>query len=91
MLHELPEEIIDVKIGLEFNLFLAKSGAVWVSGEITQEGENVLNTYSGLISLSNRMSDKDRVKFKKIECGYSHALLISEDNKIYAFGAGLYG
>jgi alpha-tubulin suppressor-like RCC1 family protein len=37
------------------------------------------------------MQEKDRVKFKKIECGYSHALLLDEDNKIYSFGAGLYG
>lgn len=37
------------------------------------------------------MPDKDRVKFKRIECGYSHALLVSEDDKLYVFGAGLYG
>ena len=91
VVEELPEEIIDIKLGLEFNLFLAKSGQVWVQGEITQEGENVLNTFGGLISLSNRMPEKERVNFKRIECGYSHALLISETGKVYAFGAGLYG
>lgn len=92
MLHTLPEEIIDVKLGLEFNLFLAKSGIVYISGAITQGGENVVNTFGGLINLSNRMPDKDRVRFKKIECGYSHALLVSEDkDQLYGFGAGLYG
>lgn len=31
------------------------------------------------------------VKFKRIECGYSHALLIDENDKLYSFGAGFYG
>ena len=35
LFHELPEEMIDVKLGLEFNLFLAKSGTLWISGAIT--------------------------------------------------------
>jgi alpha-tubulin suppressor-like RCC1 family protein len=36
LLHDqLPEEIVDVKLGTEFNLFLAKSGTLWVSGAIT--------------------------------------------------------
>lgn len=60
MLYELPEEIVEVKLGLEFNMYLAKSGDVWVSGAITQEGEHVLDTYGGLINLTNRMDDKDR-------------------------------
>lgn len=64
LLHELPEEMIDVKLGLEFNLFLAKSGTLWISGAITQEGENVVNTFGGLINLSNRMPEEERVKFK---------------------------
>lgn len=90
MLYELSEEIIDVRLGLEFNLFLAKSGTVWLSGAITQEGEHVVDTYGGLINLSNRMTKA--VPFKRIECGYSHALLVSrEDDRLYAFGAGLYG
>jgi alpha-tubulin suppressor-like RCC1 family protein len=62
-----------------------------MSGAITQEGENVVDTYGGLINLSNRMAEKDRVKFKRIECGYSHALLVSEYDRLYVFGAGLYG
>ena len=75
-MESLPEEIVDVKLGLEFNLFLGASGDLWVQGAITQEGENVLNTYGGLISLTNRMPEE--VKFKKITCGYSHALMVSE-------------
>ena len=51
----------------------------------------MINTWGGLINLSNRMPEKERVKFKKIECGYSHALLLDENDKIFAFGAGLYG
>ena len=85
------DEIKEVRLGLEFNMFLtAKKGEVWVSGAITQEGENVLNTYGGLISLSKRMKGEE-VGFKRIECGYSHALMISQEGKVYAFGAGLYG
>lgn len=50
----------------------------------------MINTDTGLINLTNRMPEK--VLFKKIECGYSHALLIEKDeDKVYAFGAGLYG
>lgn len=90
-LYDLPEEALDVKLGLEFNLYLLKSGEVWISGAITQEGENVVNTYGGLINLTSRMPEKERVKFKKIECGYSHALLIDESDNVYSFGAGLYG
>lgn len=37
------------------------------------------------------MPEKDKIKFKKIECGYSHALLVDTEDKVYAFGAGLYG
>ena len=48
-----------------------------MNGAITQEGENVLNTWGGLINLTDRMPEKERVKFKKIECGYSHALMLS--------------
>ena len=48
-----------------------------------------MDTFGGLISLTNRMPVG--VKFKRIECGYSHALLISEDDRLYVFGAGLYG
>ena len=29
--------------------------------------------------------------FKKIDCGYSHALLIDESDQVYSLGAGLYG
>ena len=33
----------------------------------------------------------DPVNFQHIQCGYSHALLLDEENKAYSFGAGLYG
>lgn len=86
----MPEEICSLKLGLEFNLFLSTSGTLWMSGAITQEGANVINTYSGLINLTDRMPNK--VLFKRIECGYSHALMIEKnDDKVYSFGAGLYG
>lgn len=50
----------------------------------------MVNTFGGLINLSNRMPE--HVRFKKIECGYSHALLVSEEkDQLYGFGAGLYG
>ena len=88
-LHQLEEPVKEVRIGLEFNLFLGQSGTLWYSGAITQEGENVVDTYGGLINLTNRMPVA--IKFKRIDCGYSHALLVDEDDRLYAFGAGLYG
>lgn len=87
----MPEEVVSVRLGNTFNMFLTQSGNVWLSGEISQEGENVINTWSGLINLTERMSRQERTKFKKLCCGYSHALLLDENNKIYSFGAGLYG
>ncbi len=88
-LHTLEEPVKELRLGLEFNLFLSETGTVWYSGAITQEGENVVDTFGGLINLTNRMPSS--AKFKRIECGYSHALLVAEDDSLYAFGAGLYG
>ena len=51
----MPEEVKEVALGTEFNMFLTKSGNIWLSGEISQEGENVINTWSGLINLTERM------------------------------------
>lgn len=61
-----------------------------MSGHITQEGENVINTWGNLINLNENMEESG-VVFKKITCGYSHALFIDEEDKLYAFGANLYG
>jgi alpha-tubulin suppressor-like RCC1 family protein len=33
----------------------------------------------------------EQTLFKKIECGYSHALLLNEKDEAYSFGAGLFG
>ena len=85
-LFNLPEECLQVEIGLEFNLFLLKDGQVYFSGVITQEGASVLES-DELICVSK----KSNVTFKSIECGYSHALLINEEDKVYSFGANLYG
>ena len=65
---------LQVEIGLEFNLFLMVDGSVLMSGAITQEGGNVLNTWEELIDLTSTM--KSPAQFKQIQCGYSHALLI---------------
>lgn len=88
-LFDLPDKCVQVEIGLEFNLFLLEDGSVHMSGAITQEGSNVLNTWESLICLSEAMEKP--AKFKKISCGYSHALFVDEEDKIYAFGANLYG
>lgn len=77
-----------VEIGLEFNLFLLEDGSVYMSGAITQEGCEVLQTL-GLIDLSDRM--KESVRFQQIQTGYSHALLVDDQGRIYSFGANLYG
>ncbi len=49
----------------------------------------MIDTDNALICLSDKMNSD--VKFKKIECGYSHALLIDEDDRLYSFGANIYG
>ena len=56
-----------------------------MSGLITQEGVSVVDQTDTLVQL------KSDVTFTKIECGYSHALLIDEEGKIYSYGANLYG
>jgi len=58
-----------------------------MSGAITQEGCNVLNTWDQLINLSANIS----AKFVKIACGYSHALLVDDEGLVHSFGANLYG
>lgn len=88
-LFNLPMECLSVEIGLEFNLFLLKDGSVHMSGAITQEGANVLNTFDALINLSSKMNSP--VSFKQIQCGYSHALLIDKEDRVYSFGANMYG
>ncbi len=57
----MPEEVKQLELGLEFNLFLTKPGNVWMSGAISQEGANVLNTWGGLINLTDRMPESERV------------------------------
>lgn len=76
---------MDVQIGLEFNLFLLDDGSVHMHGAITQEGTNVLQTWGKLVCVSNN------IIFKTITCGYSHALLIDENDLVYSFGANIYG
>jgi len=49
----------------------------------------VIDTSNKLECLSEKMADP--VNFQHIQCGYSHALLLDEENKAYSFGAGLYG
>jgi alpha-tubulin suppressor-like RCC1 family protein len=87
----LPEEMVDVKMGLQFNMFLSKDGEVYASGIISQEGEHLFDSFGGLVNLSRRMPDQS-IRFKSITTGYSHALLVTKDSKaLYAFGAGLLG
>lgn len=85
MLYLLPDKCSEVKIGLEFNLFLLRNGSVWLAGVISQQGIAVIDTQNQLQCMS------DSICFKRIECGYSHALLIDNDDKVYALGAGIYG
>jgi len=34
-LFDLPQDVVDVQLGTEFNLYLDRQGTVWVSGAIT--------------------------------------------------------
>ena len=43
--YQLPEgKVSQVEIGLSFNMFLMDNGDVWMSGEIQQNGEIVMDT-----------------------------------------------
>lgn len=46
---------------------------------------NVINSWGKLVCIS------DNYLFKSINCGYSHALLIDQEDKIFSFGANIYG
>ena len=85
----LPGKCKDVQIGIEFNLFLLEDGSLYMFGQITQEGMNVLHVTDSLLCLSEKMPKQ--VNFKSVQCGYSHAILLDEDDKVYTFGAGLFG
>lgn len=78
-----------MQIGIEFNLFLLEDGSLYMFGQITQEGMNVLHVTDSLLCLSEKMPKQ--VNFKSVQCGYSHAILLDEDDKVYTFGAGLFG
>lgn len=84
---DLPGPCKDVQIGLEFNLYLLEDGSVHLNGAITQEGDHVIESIDQLYCIS----EFSKVKFKQIQCGYSHAVLIDEDDQVYSFGANLYG
>ena len=70
-----------------------EGGALYIYGAITQEGMNVINTWDKLMNLSDRMTDRSglSVNFKHVQCGYSHAILTDEEDKVYSMGAGIYG
>lgn len=84
-----------VVAGLEFNLFLLDTGEVWFSGMISQASGLVISTEEfgnePLINLSDVMRENNNgqaPQFVDISAGYSHAMLLDEDGKVYTFGAG---
>ena len=84
-----------VVAGLEFNLFLLDDGEVWFSGQIGQASGMVISTEDfgnePLINLSDVMrenNDGQAPPFASVSAGYSHAMLLDEEGKVYTFGAG---
>lgn len=70
-------------------------GTVWFSGQIAQGSEMVITAEEfgtePLVNLTEVMRDHNDGKappFTKISAGYSHAMLLDEDGKVYTFGAG---
>jgi len=51
-------------------------------GAITQEGSYIVDTSDKLIKLTDQMPKEERTTFKKLQCGYSHALLIDANDKV---------
>lgn len=66
-----------------------------MSGEIQQNGETVMNTdhYGTLINLTERLQENLNIEatFVQIKCGYSHALILDNEGRVYSFGAGANG
>lgn len=86
---------MQVEAGLTFNVFLLKSGEVWLSGNINQGGESLIDTenYGGLICLNEVLRENTGIeaKFVKVKAGYSHALLLDDQGEVYTYGSGAYG
>ena len=77
----LPSKLKHVEAGLNFNLYLMEDGKVFVSGEIYQDGETIMNTFNygdgkKLVNLTDSLPDD--VNIVSIKCGYSHALLLDD-------------
>ena len=49
--------------------------------------------YGTLINLTNRLKENLNIEatFVQIKCGYSHALILDNEGRVYSFGAGANG
>ena len=67
LVYQLPQgKVIQVEIGLTFNMFLMSDCNVFMSGQIEQNGETVMNTeyYGLLINLKERLFENDKIEAK---------------------------
>ena len=87
-------------------MYLLEDGNVWISGQISQgaevvfsaakhgQGENPLVNLTDILAENNPQVIGENGKIPvitKISAGYSHAILLDENGRIYTFGAGLIG
>ena len=106
MLYTLPGKCVEAQAGLEFSIYLLEDGSVWISGQISQgaevvfsaakhgQGENPLVNLTDILAENNPQVIGENGKtpvITKISAGYSHAILLDENGRIYTFGAGLIG
>ena len=83
-----PEDIVDIKCGIGFNLVLTSKGTVYSSGNNYngQLGRNTSDRYSNSLEKIENLPE-----ILRIECGFLHSMCLDVNDNLYIFGANSYG
>jgi len=92
-------KIIDIACGGHFSMALDKEGNVWSwgSAENGSTGRNTDGKQIGkgkatyAVHMPQKISFPQGTKIKKIVCGVSHTVALSEEGDVYTWGFGGYG
>jgi len=73
-----------------------KDGQAYVSGQVSHQGEELINTHNyeePLVNLQESLMENCglQAKFVDIKAGNSHALLLDDQGCVYTYGLGVYG
>ncbi len=82
------EKVVMISCGWRHSMALTERGHVysWGNNEFGQLGVRKKTLNSPTI-IKIKKDNKINLTFKKISCGHSHSLLLSEEGVIYAFGS----